>query len=71
MNKYMVIGKQIHNQTEELVLNYMNQSEKCQPNAEGIKHAQLFRKCKLGRTTECDFNTTKVLTCRLVVDFGK
>lgn len=46
-SKFEKTGEEIRRQTRELILAFMKQSEDCQPGAEGIRQAELFRTCGL------------------------
>ena len=46
-SRFEKVGDEIRRQTRELILDFMKQSEECQPGAEGIKQAELFRVCGL------------------------
>lgn len=47
MDKYLLIGTQIRENTKELILEYMQNHTVCSSNGEGIKQAELFRACGL------------------------
>lgn len=72
-SRFEKAGDEIRRQTRELILNFMKQSEECQPRAEGIKQAELFRVCGLdwGGTTYCYVNSTEFLACWVVKNIGK
>ena len=46
-SKFEKAGNEIRRQARELILDFMKQSEDCQPRAKGIKQAELFRVCGL------------------------
>lgn len=46
-SRFEIMGEDIRKQTRELVMSFMQQSEACQPSAECIKQAELFRVCGL------------------------
>lgn len=46
-SKFEKTGEEIRRQTRELILAFMKQGEDCQPGAEGIRQAELFRTCGL------------------------
>ena len=54
-------------------MSFMQQSEACQPSAEGIKQAELFRVCGLdwGRTTYSYVDATEFLACWIIENVGK
>ena len=47
MNRFSDEGFMIRNQTKSLVFRFMQSSALCQPRAEGLRLAQIFRACGL------------------------
>lgn len=47
MNNHLSIGKNLRNEIKVLVYDYMKSTAECDPYAEGLKQAEIFRACGL------------------------